>query len=151
MDIVELFYLFYSYYSSKNLSVSSMAEELSNQTTLKHEVSRLEKELEAMTAVKIQQETLASQSGGLVVSLMSQVESLKEQLKEAQTDRDYIATKAKDDAERLGGMRQMIEGRFTELAEHCQLLIDERNRLQEENERLSALTSNNESTSSTPT
>lgn len=105
--------------------------------TLSQEVSRLEGELASMTASKNQQEIIASQSSALAMTLMTQVEQLQTQLKEAELDRD----KAKDDAKRLGGMREMIEGQFAEVAEHCQLLIDERNRLQEENERLSALTS----------
>lgn len=112
---------------------------------LAQEVTRLEGELASMTANKNQQETIASQSSALAKSLMTQVEQLQAQLKEAEADRD----KAKHDAQRLGGMRQAIEGQFTEMAEHCQLLIDERNRLQEENERLSALTtSDNSNTSS---
>jgi hypothetical protein len=111
--------------------------ENSSNEALKRDVSRLEEELEAMTASKHQQEVIAGQSSALTKSLMTQVEQLQEQLKEAQADRD----KAKDDAVRLGGMRQMIEGQFAEVAEHCQLLIDEKNRLTEENERLLALTS----------
>lgn len=99
---------------------------------LKDEVSRLERELESMTAAKNQQETIATQSTALTRSLMTQIDQLQEQLKEAQSDRD----KAKADAERLGGMRTMIESQFSEMAEHCQLLIDEKNRLQEENEQL---------------
>ena len=87
-----------------------------------------------MTKSKTQQETIASQSSALTKSLMTQVDQLQEQLKEAQDERD----KAKADAERLGGMRKMIENQFAEMAEHCQLLMDERNRLQEENDKLKA-------------
>lgn len=115
--------------------------ELSNEA-LMQKVTRLEGALESMTASKNQQEMIASQSSALTKSLMTQVEQLQVQLKEAEIDRD----RAKDDATRLGGMRNMIEGQFAEVAEHCQLLIDEKNRLQKENERLISLTSVNTET-----
>lgn len=111
----------------------TMDDMSSDNESLRNKVACLEGELEAMTTGRNQQELIATQSSSLTKSLMIQVEQLQEQLKEAQTDRD----KARDDVKRLAQMRQMIEGQFSEVAEQCQLLIDEKNRLQEENERLS--------------
>ena len=99
---------------------------------MEDELERVRKELDEMTKMKNQQELMANQASALTKSLMTQVEQLQKELKEAQDERD----KVKDDAQRLGGMRQMIESQFQEVAEHCQLLLDEKNRLEEENKEL---------------
>jgi chromosome segregation ATPase len=113
----------------------------------------LEEELAAVTATRARldadltrlrpfEEALASmktERDGLKEEV-ARLYPLKEELQTVTEERDRV----QGDVERLSTMKDMLESRFAEIAEQCQMILGDRNALRSENEKLIEKTQANE-------